>query len=434
MPPPPIVKSFMVRERRFSFDAKIMKHNLTSSTLVLGLGLLSLVGCAQTYGPGLLSDLRLATSDKAEDVRVIAEVPAEKELVLVVPDGQKPKVPKQIIVPASAKEQASAWCKHIEQDTYAQTIIMRSPSLNGGIDDNAKASLSLGLSLRDQLKANLLEESIDIKCRRYLAEAGLQKLIFVSPQGLTAAGHRAKAKAIMARKKDIAALRRKASAALQDGSIDRGNATAITVLADQILAEAAASLSHADRRLDAVVAKTGEASYLSRELLASESDLEDINSRMRTLDAFDLSASVGWSDDINNNGIQGDQDSFSGKVSFSVKLGAFAPQRYDYEEQAKQAKLKAIASEEGGVLWQISTLRRAHERAIAGLVSQRVKLDEALAEAKRLNDELAGVDAPEFIGAQTQARLQIIKLKADREAVAGSIAEIEANMKKLKSS
>ena len=154
---------------------------------------------------------------------------------------------------------------------------------------------------------------------------------------------------------------------------------------------------------------------------------------MRTFDAFDVSASVGWNDDVNSDGLATDDQSFNGKISFSMKLGAALPKRFEHEAAAKDAKLRAIRDEEGGALWQVAVLRRAHERAIEGLVQQRGKLDAAISKAEELARMLATVDNPDFEPPLIQAKLQLIKLKADRAAVSGSISEIVGNMKKLKS-
>ncbi len=384
------------------------------------IALLALAGCAATSGLVDKTGLRLSSLDQEPRIISVEDPPLKPTL-------DDPA----IVVPASSDNSLPAWCEHIVEDTAAQTIIMRSPTLSGSLTDEASASLSLVMSLSSYVKAGLLETAADAKCRRYIAESELQKLIFVSPQGLTAAGFAAKAKSIKAGKAEIEALRRKANAALQNGDIDREQATAINVLADQILAEASQAASQADRRLDAVATPTGNAATLSRELLAAEAELEDINSRMRTFDALDVSASVGWNDDIDDEGVNAEGQSFSGKVSFTMKLGAMAPSRFDHEARAKDAKLRAIASGEGGALWQVSTLHRAHERAIAGLEDQRVMLGDAIGKAESLARSLAAVQSPEFSGSLWQAKLQLIKLRSDRAAVDGSIAEIRRNMKKL---
>lgn len=399
--------------------------------LVLGMGgLLALAGCAAN-GPLLdqMTGLRLGTDDA--DIQVAVAPPSLRTTVLDLA-ATTASTEKTKIVPVKAEAPRSHWCDYLREDTAAQTTIMRSPTLSGSINDDAKASVSLGVSLSSFAKAGLMEDAADVRCQKYIAENGLQKLVFVSPQGLTAAGQKAKFKAIDGQRKEIARLRKKLASLLNKGSIDREKATAISVLADQILAEADAARSQADRRMETSIMPSASAEEYGAALLAAESDLEDINSRMRTFDAFDVSASVGWNDDVDASGFDANDQSFNGKISFSMKLGAALPSRFEHEAAAKDAKLRAIKSEEGGALWQVAILRRAHERAIEGLVQQRGKLDEAIHKAGELSRMLASVDNPEFEPPLIQAKLQLIKLKADRAAVAGSISEIESNMKKLK--
>ena len=144
------------------------------------------------------------------------------------------------------------------------------------MSDDAKTSVSLGMSLTGIAKAGLMEQAAEVRCQKYLAENGLQKLVFVSPQGLTAAGHRARLKAIEGQKKEIARLRKKVAGALNTGAINRELATAINVLADEILAEAEASRSQADRRLDAALMPSSSAEAYGSALLAAEADLERV--------------------------------------------------------------------------------------------------------------------------------------------------------------
>ena len=408
-----------------------VRRSSSRAGLLLGLGgLLALAGCAAN-GPLLdqMSGLRLGTDDS--DVKV-AEAPPLLRTTVIEPAATTASTDKPKIIPAKAETPRSHWCDYLREDTAAQTTIMRSPTLSGSINDDAKASVSLGVSLSSFAKAGLMEDAADVRCQKYIAENGLQKLVFVSPQGLTAAGQKAKFKAIDGQRKEIARLRRKLAMALNSGSIDREKATAISVLADQILAEADAARSQADRRMETSIMPSASAEEYGAALLAAEADLEDINSRMRTFDAFDVSASVGWNDDVDASGFDVQDQSFNGKISFSMKLGVASPKRFEHEAAAKDAKLRAIKSEEGGALWQVAILRRAHERAIEGLVQQKGKLDEAIHKAQELSQMLASVDNPEFEPPLIQAKLQLIKLKADRAAVAGSISEIESNMKKLK--
>ena len=422
----------MVRARRSS--SKPVRLALGAA------GLLLLAGCA-TQGPLLdqFPSLRARTVDS--DAALVTAPPPLRATIVepagttasTAQAGESKSTNKVRPVPASAQGPRSHWCDYLREDTAAQTTILRSPTLSGSINDEASASVSLGMSLSSLARAELMEQASDARCQKYLAENGLQKLVFVSPQGLTAAGHKARLKSIEGQKKEIARLRKKVALALNAGSINRERATAINVLADEILAEAEASRSQADRRLESSLMPPSSADAYGSALLAAEADLEDINSRMRTFDAFDVSASVGWNDDVNSDGLATDDQSFNGKISFSMKLGAALPKRFEHEAAAKDAKLRAIRDEEGGALWQVAVLRRAHERAIEGLVQQRGKLDAAISKAEELARMLATVDNPDFEPPLIQAKLQLIKLKADRAAVSGSISEIVGNMKKLKS-
>ncbi len=226
---------------------------------------------------------------------------------------------------------------------------MRSPRMSGSFSDDGKANVGLGMSLTDFAKANVMEESAEARCRRYMAESGLHKLVFLSPQGLTSAGYRAKYESVQKSKKELQVLRRKVSQALNDGFLDREKATVLMGLADQLMAEGASAKSQADRRTGDFLGKKDHASILGREMLRAEADLEDLNSRMRTYDNVDLSVSAGWSDDVTREDFAINSQGFSGKISMSVKLGALRPKRYEHEERAKHAKLRAIG-EEGGAI------------------------------------------------------------------------------------
>jgi hypothetical protein len=393
------------------------RSSFKSQGFSLACAILALAGCASQSNL-LGEDFRLSILNPAKEVRVVKT-------------SDVPSLKPTIITPASATpRKLPAWCEYLTEDTAAQTTIMRSPRLSASSNNDGKASVSMGVSFSEFAKANILEETAEARCRRYMAETGLQKLVFLSPQGLTSAGFRAKARAIQGHNGDIQALRRRVTKAMNDGYLDREKATMLTGLADQIMAEAANAKSQADRRTSDLLGTKDHASVLGRELLRAEADLEDLNSRMRTFDAVDLSVSAGWSDDITREDFAVQSNSFSGKVSLSMKLGAVAPQRFEHEERAKRAKLRAIG-EEGGSLWQVNVLRIAHERAIEGLVESGYKIDSAIAETRKLVVALKGVEAPEFQGTHIQAKFRLIQLETDKAAVLGSIAEIRANMKRL---
>jgi hypothetical protein len=147
---------------------------------------------------------------------------------------------------------------------------------------------------------------------------------------------------------------------------------------------------------------------------------------------MDVLVSAGWNDESLRDGFEVQDDSFSGKVSFSFKLGAMSPQRFAHERRAKEAKLRAIRDQEGGTLWEIQMLHKAHQRALAGLAGSQAKLNEALSEALKLVTVLGSVQSPEFIRTLIAAKIQVIRLLADKAAIDGSIEEIEQNMERLK--
>ena len=415
-----------------------MAHASRSSSktrsLWLVLSIAGLAGCAGSSGL-LPKDLRMTLGPDTSDVRIIKQTKpvlrASTDEPVAIVKGRAVKHAVVITPVASMPDRLPAWCDYLREDTFAQTTIMRSPNVSGSVNDEGKTSLSLGVSLSDFAKAGVMEQSAEARCRRYMAETGLQKLVFLSPQGLTNAGFRAKAKSITDRKKDIQALRRRVAQAMNNGDLDREKASVMMGLADQLLAEAAHAKSQADRRTADLLGSKDRASVLGKELLRAEADLEDLNSRMRTFDAVDVSVSAGWNRDLENDGFGSQSEDFSGKVSFSMKLGAALPSRFEHERRAKEAKLRAIG-DEGGALWQINVLRLAHERAIEGLAESAVKIESAMSETRKLLAALDDVENPEFQAAGIGAKFRIIQLQADKAAVEGSIAEIRSNMKRLK--
>lgn len=408
--------------------------------LALGTAIVVLAGCSGQSGL-LAEGLRLTTFREAPDVAMAtAPTPAAvtpetsaatTSAKTIVKNNAVAAITPAAAAPIAQTSKERAWCTYLREDTAAQTAIMRSPSINGALQDDGKAALSVGISLTDLGKANVVEQSAEARCRKYLSESGLQKLVFLSPQGLTSAGYKAKASAILSKREEIRHLRNKAEALMRNGDLTREKAAGLTALADSLLVEASEAKSQADRRTGDFLGAKDRASVLGRELLRAEADLEDLNSRLRTFDAMDVSVSAGWSDDVTRSGIDAADPNFSGKVSFSVKLGALNPQRFAHEERAKEAKLKAIRDEEGGALWQINVLRLAHERAIEGLEQSRAKLEDSIATANRLVAELQSVPNPEFAGSAISARLQLLRLQADKAAVSGSLAEIRANLDRL---
>lgn len=403
------------------------RRSSSRSRLALALlAVLSVAGCTSASLLQSSQGLRLSTLDASPDVKAAAEpLPLKRtdEKIIIKPAAT-------ITAPQPSATQSS-WCRYLQEDTAAQATILRSPTVSGSLDDSGKSRVSVSLSAGSFNKARLIEQASEIKCRKYLAETGLQKLVFLAPQGLTAAGFKAKADRVSQKRKELQELRRLVRQQLSAGNLDVEKATGLTVLIDQIVADGNAARSQADRRMTSAISDPQAARKLANELLKAEQELEGLNSRLRTADAFDVSVSAGWNDSDINDGYSTSSESFSGKVSFSVKLGALAPSRFEHERRATAAKLQAMQSEEGGLLWQVDILRRAHQNALDGLSGSRQKLDEAIAEATRLVAVMRTADAPEYVPTLIAAKIQLVRLQVERAGVDGSIAEIKANMKKL---
>lgn len=369
--------------------------------------------------------LRLNTIDETTAAAAAANPPQPRRQTA----AETPATADIVAVPAA--ERKSAWCEYLAEDAAADATILRAPTLGGQVDDEGKGAVNLSLSMSGLRKAQLIEQSAEARCRRHLAESGLQKVVFLAPQDLSSAGYRSKAEVIDRNAGDLEKLRRRIAKEVAAGNLTAGQAANLTTMIDGLLAAAAEARSQAARRKNDGLALTGPAAEYSALLLRAESDLEDLNSKIRSTDAFDVSVEAGYSDIEVTDGYDSVPEGVNAKIKLSLKLGAFAPDRYKHEERAKAAKLAAIRDQEGGALWQIRALREAHVRAINGLEESEQRIDRAIAETRKFVSLVQSATAPEMAGASIEAQLRLIGLQSDKAAVAGSIAEIRAKLKQL---
>lgn len=356
--------------------------------------------------------------------------PALRQTIVEDNGATAPRVQPAADFTAAAEEQ-SAWCTYLKENAAADASVLRSPILSGSVDDEQKSSLNLSLSVSSLSRAALIERQARVNCRRYLAETGLQKVVFLAPQTLSAAGYRARYQAVARRSSELEKLRAQIRNAIDAGNLTADKGSGLTAMIDGLLSDAAAARSEFERRTGATDRLTGPAAAYSAELMAAESDLSDIDSKLRTADAFDVSLSAGYSDGDMSDGFDTVHDGVSGKVSFSMKLGAFLPDRYEHERRARQARIAAIRDQEGGALWQIRTLREAHLKAISGLQESQSRIDRAIAETKRFIALINDTPDPEFAAPAIEARIRMVQLEADKAAITGSLAEIRKKLNQL---
>ena len=404
--------------RRFAFGAFFISalpklNTFNRATLILA-GVFGVAGC--TAGGGLFANqegsapLRLAPLDETAQAGVEIRPAGFAE---------------------TESSSSSAWCQHLKEDAAAEATILRSPSLNGSVDDSGKLGVSLGVSVSSFTKARLIEEAAQVKCRSHLAQAGLQKRAFAAPLGLTAAGYRAKSISILVRKNDLAELREQIKYELRRGNITAEKAASLSVLIDEINLEGNVAKLQAARPSQIVV-KAPEAGRFGEDLIQAEAELDALNKKIRTAEAVDVSVSAGWNDIGLRDGFDAQGNSFGGKVSVSFKLGAVAPQRFEHERRAREAKLKALQEQVNAPDRQVAAQRQAQQQALADLAQSQARLNETLADTLKLVKVLGSVSSPEFAGTFIAAKIQVVRLLAEKAAVDGSITEIRQSMKRPK--
>jgi len=74
----------------------------------------------------------------------------------------------------------------------------------------------------------------------------------------------------------------------------------------------------------------------------------------------------------------------------------------------------------------------AHQQALANLVQLQARLNETLADTTKLVKVLGSVSSPDFAGTFIAAKIQVVRLLAEKAAVDGSIDEIRQSMKRPK--
>jgi hypothetical protein len=395
------------------FNSSLPKFKTFNRATLILAGVFGMAGC--TAGSGLFT-----TQDKATSLRFVTlDETAEAGVEIRPATFTEPD-----------ESSSSAWCQYLKENAAAEATILRSPSVNGSVDESRKLGVGLGISVSSFAKAKLIEEAAQVKCRSHLAQAGLQKRTFAAPLGLTAMGYRAKSISILARRNDLAELREQIKYELRRGNITAEKATSLSVLIDEINLEGNVAKLQAARPAQIIIAP--KASPFGEDLIQAEAELDAINKKIRMAEAVDVSVSAGWNDFGLRDGFDVRDDSFGGKVSFSFKLGAVAPQRFEHERRARDAKLKALQEQVDVPDRQIAAQRQAQQQALADLTQSQGRLNETLADTIKLVKVLGSVSSPEFAGTFIAAKIQVVRLLAEKAAVDGSIDEIRQGMKRPK--
>ena len=405
-------------DKRFAvgafFNSALPKFRTFNRVTLILAGVLGVADC--TAGSGLFTNQDKATSLRFVTLDETAQAGVEiRPATFTEPD----------------ESSSSAWCQYLKEDAAVEATILRSPSVNGSVDESRKLGVGLGISVSSFAKAKLIEEAAHVKCRSHLAQTGLQKRTFVAPLGLTTVGYRAKSISILAHRNDLAELREQIKYELRRGNITAEKAASLSVLIDEINLEGNVAKLQAARPAQAVITAP-EARPFGEDLIQAEAELDAINKKIRTVEAVDVSVSAGWNDFGLRDGFDVRDDSFGGKVSFSFKLGAVAPQRFEHERRAREAKRNALQEHVDVPDRQIATQRQGQQQALADLTQSQARLNEILADTIKLVKVLGSVSSPEFAGTFIAAKIQVVRLLAEKAAVDGSIDEIRQSMNRPK--
>jgi len=330
-----------------------------------------------------------------------------------------------------AVQPKSQWCTYLSEDAAANATILRAPTISGDINDDGRKSATLGFDVMNIARAQLIESNAQAKCRRYLANSALNRMVITAPNNLTRSGYAAKARVISNRSPKLRAIKSLVRRELGIGNLDRSQATSLLLAADQVLADGAKASSEAAKRQGLVAFDMKNVAALAAQLLKAEKEMADINSDIRSADAVSVNLEGGWREGFVQNGVRVQKNAMFGGVKVSLKLGAFNPLRYSHEAAANRARIGAHRSEPGSVFWKINELVLAHQRGRAGLVSAHRQLVGARANAVRLKQNLPAGD-PAFLAQRYKTEIAIIKLSAEIAASKASLDQLDSNLSKLR--
>jgi len=419
-------------------DVRHCFSRLKRAFVLVGLGLL--LGACSSTGSNMIAltgpSLDGVSAPKPQPVA--AQPTAATDMSKFVAQTVTPSETKLVKVSAARAvgrqprpQPRSQWCRYLDNDAAARATILRAPTVSGDINDDGRKSATVAYDVMDIARARLIESTAEAKCRRYQANAALNRIVTVAPTNLTRAGFAEKARIITARTGNLRAIKTLVQRELKTGNIDRSQATSLSLAVDRVLSEGAIASSESAKRQGALAFDIKNAGNLASQLFKAERDLADINSNIRSADAVSVNLEGGWREGFIQNGVRVQKNSMFGGVKVSVKLGAFNPARKQYEAQAARARALSLRSEPGSIFWKINELISAHQRGRVGLISSRNQLIGSRANALRLKNTLP-VGDPTYLARRYKTEIEIIKLDAEIAAVKASIRQLDQNLQKLR--
>ncbi len=410
-----------------------MKRNLAVASIGLLLGACSSVGSDMVAlnGPSSVGHSAQASQIAQPAAAKPSAMAKFVKQAVTVPQGNALNASVvQQVTPNMRRQRKSQWCKYLDNDAAARATILRAPTVSGDINDDGRKSATVSYDVMDIARARLIENTAEAKCRRYQANAALNRIVTIAPTNLTRAGFAEKAKVISSRAGNLKAIKTLVQRELKTGNIDRSQATSLSLAVDNVLSDGAIAASESAKRQGSLAFDIKNVGNLAAQLFKAERDLADINSNIRSADAVSVNLEGGWREGVVQSGVRIQQNSMFGGVKVSVKLGAFNPARKQYERQAARARANALRTEPGSIFWKIGELISAHQSSRAGLVSSRNQLIGSRQNAQRLKVTLP-VGDPTYIARRYKTEIEIIRLDSEIAAVKASIRQLDRNLSKL---
>ena len=341
---------------------------------------------------------------------------------------------KPLIIPARSsveKTEKSAWCTYMSETAAADATVMRAPTISASINKDGNKAVGVNYDVVGIARAELLDAAAEAKCRRYMANAALNRMTVAAPNVLSRAGYRAKSSVISRRSRKLRAIKTLVRRELATGNLDRAQATKLLLASDTVMADGGKARSEAAKRQGLMPFDLNNLAQLSQQLLKAERDLTDINSNIRSADAVSVNLNGSWREAGNNAGALVPKSDFYGGVNVSIKLGALNPLRFSHERAAAQARLRAYRSEPGSVFWKLRELEVAQIRGRNGLAGTLRSLKASQAVAMRQKSSLPSND-PAFLAPRYGVEIKLIQLEAEIAGIRATLAQIDRNLGKLR--
>ncbi|MEP0943673.1 MAG: hypothetical protein ABJH63_14055 [Rhizobiaceae bacterium] len=327
----------------------------------------------------------------------------------------------------------SAACRRILAEAGIETTMLRSPTLNGSVNSDEDISVGASYDLLDLRRASLKDELAVVRCSRDDVAAKLAQLLVTSNHSHSQAGYRAKAEHLNGKRSEITSIKGAIEKGLQQGDLTVFRATALRQELRQLEGEAARAEGEANKRH--IVRHIQGQSFrdLDTRLVKAEQRMQDLERQIRNADALTVKTSVNYakrgdgSDDVTIS----DDGEVTAKISFSVRLGGYSPQRFELEDVAREARTASLHEVNRGILWRSNEAARVNRTVVGSLQQQRAKLVTALSAARANARTSAGGDQSELLDATLKGRIQVVRLSAELAAMNATFADSGYLDKKL---